>query len=88
MILKLNDAFDIDIYGEATYEIQIFNRCGTKVFEGNSDGYKNDGINWNGQSNNNGGSIIEGVYFYIFNYSFNKNESKKAIQGTVTLIRE
>jgi gliding motility-associated-like protein len=84
----INDAFDIDIYGEATYEIQIFNRWGTKVFEGNSDGYKNDGINWNGQSNNNGGSIIEGVYFYIFNYSFNKNESKKAIQGTVTLIRE
>lgn len=82
----INDAFDIDILGEAFYEIKIYNRWGNKVFEGHADGKGNDGINWNGKSDNDGWANSAGVYYYTFKYKFDLNESEKTLHGTITLI--
>jgi len=84
----VNDAFDIDIFGEFFYELNIFNRWGAKVFESIKDGKANDGINWNGKTDNDGGNNPAGEYFYLFKYKFSENESERTVHGTITLIRE
>ena len=84
---KINDAFDIEILGHTEYLIQIYNRWGGKVFEGTKDGIRHlDGNNWNGTVDNNGSVCADGVYYYVFEYSF--GAEKKAIKGSITLIRE
>jgi gliding motility-associated-like protein len=82
----INDAFDIDILGELFYEIKIYNRWGNKVFEGNADGKGNDGINWNGKTDNDGSPNSAGVYYYTFKYKFDLNENVKTLHGSITLI--
>jgi gliding motility-associated-like protein len=84
----INDAFDIDIFGEFEYNLKIFNRWGGKVFEGNKDGKGNDGINWNGKTDNDGSPNPEGVYYYTFKYKFNSTEPERTLHGSITLIRE
>jgi gliding motility-associated-like protein len=84
----INDAFDIEILGQTYYEIKIYNRWGNKVFEGNADGKGNDGINWNGKTDNDGNQNSEGVYFYVFKYKFNDKESEKTLHGSIALIRQ
>ena len=84
----INDAFDIEILGQTFYEIKIYNRWGNKVFEGNADGKGNDGINWNGKTDNDGNQNTDGVYFYLFKYKFNDKESEKTVHGSITLIRQ
>lgn len=84
----VNDAFDIEIVGYSEYELVIFNRWGTKVFEGSKDGFANDGINWNGKNFNTGEPNTNGVYYYSFKYKLNYDEVEKYVHGTITLIRE
>jgi len=84
----INDAFDIDILGELFYEIKIYNRWGNKVFESNADGKGNDGINWNGKTDNDGSPNSAGVYFYTFKYKFDLKENAKTLHGSITLINE
>lgn len=84
----VNDAFDIDILGELFYELKIYNRWGNKVFEGNADGKGNDGVNWNGKTDNDGAVNSAGVYFYTFKYKFDLNENEKTLHGTITLLNE
>lgn len=83
-----NDAFDIDIYGWEKYELYIYNRWGTLVFEGHTDGTGNDGINWNGKDKNTGSPCPEGVYYVIFRYRLFVPPSDEVYHGTVTLIRD
>jgi PKD repeat protein len=82
-----NDAFDIDIVGYTEYHLLIYNRWGTKVFEGLKDGYKNDGINWNGNDHQTGPPCADGTYYYIFTYKFYTESKSSTAHGTVTLIR-
>ncbi len=81
----INDAFDISIVGQSLYDLKIYNRWGGKVFEGTKDGKNNDGINWNGTTDNEGSENGEGVYYYIFKYKF--AEVEKSVHGSITLIR-
>ena len=83
----LNDSYDIDMENVDTYELSIFNRWGQKVYHSTKDGYRNDGINWNGRENSAGTKCPEGVYFYIFKYKFKCNDQKREASGTITLIR-
>jgi gliding motility-associated-like protein len=82
-----NDAFDIEIMGWDKYELYIYNRWGTLVFEGHTDGMGNDGINWNGNDKNTGDPCPEGVYYVIFKYRLFVPSSDEVYHGTVTLIR-
>lgn len=82
-----NDAFDIDIVGWTKYELLIYNRWGTPVFESTQDGVGNDGINWNGREYNTGAECSEGVYFYVFKYAMINERKDRTLHGTITLIR-
>jgi gliding motility-associated-like protein len=83
----LNDAFDIDIVGFTQYDLKIYNRWGSLVFESNTDGNGNDGNNWNGKIQNTGEDCAAGVYYYIFNYKLVTRQEIQSVNGTVTLIR-
>jgi gliding motility-associated-like protein len=83
-----NDAFDIDIVGETYYELKIYNRWGALVFEGDKDGIKNDGINWNGLNKNEGEPCPAGTYYFIFTYQLMTEGKPTTVHGTVTLIRD
>jgi gliding motility-associated-like protein len=83
-----NDAFDIDIEGWEKYELYIYNRWGTMVFEGFTDGLYNDGINWDGKDKNDGSECPEGTYFVIFKYKLITEPEEQTYHGTVTLIRD
>lgn len=85
---QANDAFDIEIEGWEKYEAYIYNRWGTLVFEGKTDGVKNDGINWNGKSHNNGSECADGVYYLVFRYKLLNEPDEKIYHGTITLIRD
>lgn len=82
-----NDAFDIDIMGYTSFELQIFNRWGREVFYSLKDGYGNDGINWNGKDKNEGEDCAAGVYYFILKYKLVTEQSSKTVHGTVTLVR-
>jgi gliding motility-associated-like protein len=77
-----NDFFDIKIQGEKLYDLVIYNRWGTKVFESTEAKY-----DWDGTNMNDGSDCPEGTYFYVFKYEL-LNGEKKTVNGTVTLIRE
>ena len=77
-----NDFFDIKIKGDKLYDLVIYNRWGTKVFESKSSDY-----DWNGTNMNDGSDCPEGTYFYVFKYEL-LNGKKETVNGTVTLIRE
>ncbi|MFN3446964.1 MAG: gliding motility-associated C-terminal domain-containing protein, partial [Bacteroidia bacterium] len=83
-----NDAFDIDIEGWEKYELYIYNRWGTMVFEGFTDGFYNDGINWDGKDKNDGSKCPEGTYFVVFKYKLITEPEEQTYHGTVTLIRD
>ncbi|HSP11817.1 MAG TPA: gliding motility-associated C-terminal domain-containing protein, partial [Salegentibacter sp.] len=77
-----NDYFEIDFSDECgfTYEVMIFNRWGSKIFE--SDNYQN---NWDGQSNNSATStnqLPSGTYYYILTI---RNSGFEPIQGYIYL---
>lgn len=82
----LNDAFDIDVVGGVYYHLQIVNRWGNKVYDSQTDGIGNDGINWNGNDHNTGPPCSPGVYFVVFHYQLRGRE-QHTYTGTVTLIR-
>lgn len=79
-----NDVFDIPIEGQNLYELVIYNRYGTKVFE--SDDANND---WNGKLFNTGPMAADGTYYYYLRYR-NKREDGKDPQelfGVIFLMR-
>lgn len=83
----VNDAFDIDIEGWTEYKITIYNRWGNEVYNGDKDGFGNDGNNWNGRRFNTGEECPSGVYYFIFSYKLTTEPEAKTVHGTVTLIR-
>jgi len=78
----LNNKFDIKIKGQTKYELFIYNRWGTKVFESTDAEY-----DWDGTNFNNGTDCPAGTYYYVFKYEM-LNGDKKSMNGTITLIRE
>jgi len=78
-----NDVFDIDIEGQDMYELVIYNRYGTKVFESNSS--LND---WNGRLFNTGAYAASGTYYYYLRYK-NKRTDKEPEElfGVVELLK-
>jgi len=81
----LNDAFDIEILGEESYLLNIFNRWGERVFTGTEDGTGNDGKNWDGTNIFTGQPCAKGVYYFVFNYKFRQQEAAE-VHGSVTLL--
>ncbi|MES2619126.1 MAG: PKD domain-containing protein [Bacteroidota bacterium] len=83
-----NDDYDVQLEGEDTYLLQIYNRWGVLVFEGNEDGNATNKKNWNGQLHNNGDDCPAGTYYYILKYTLKANPSEtKLVSGTILLIR-
>lgn len=82
---RINDAFDIDIRQEVEYHSRIYNRFGQLVYESETDGDGNDGINWNGYLPD-GSEAPAGVYYIIFRYRFYYRQ-EETYHGTITLIR-
>lgn len=77
-----NDKFDIKIKGETKYDLTIYNRWGTKVFESTDASY-----DWDGTNKNDGTACPQGTYFYVFKYEL-MNGEKKTLNGTITLIKD
>jgi len=83
-----NNRFDIDCFGELSYDLKIYNRWGELVFLSNIDGMGNTDINnWDGTKFNNGNECPSGEYYVVFYYQLNGYE-KMEYKGTATLIRE
>jgi gliding motility-associated-like protein len=72
----MNDRLEfVGIDNTQEYSIQIFNRWGTKIYEGT------DALaHWDGNGSN------EGTYFYILKYTDVCNKEEKLSKGTVTLL--
>lgn len=84
-----NNRFDIDIFVAGYYQLDIFNRWGEKVFEGNADGNGiNDPVNWDGLHYKTGELCPDGVYYVVFDYEILGEDKRKRYTGTVTLFRE
>lgn len=78
----LNDLFGPSIGVGCTldeYSFLLFNRWGELIFESHDILSK-----WNGKYNNS--NCSEGVYYYLFDYTF-KGDTKKSTQGFVSLFR-
>ncbi len=78
-----NDAFLGNGYydGLSNYDLHIWNRWGEKIFE-TSDPREG----WNGQYNNSGQLLPQGVYIYKVSYTGPRGESE-SVEGHVTLLR-
>jgi gliding motility-associated-like protein len=77
----MNDELKLETAG-VDYTLTIYDRWGSKVYTGNQ-----DDAPWNGQVNNSGEPVPEGVY--IFQMEVNKTVSGETFErsGTVTVIR-
>lgn len=85
---KMNDDYEVSIYGENTYYLRIYDRWGVLVYESKTDSEPGEGLNWNGHVFNNGNECPSGTYYYIFDYSFKMNPEKSyTVNGTISLIR-
>jgi gliding motility-associated-like protein len=77
-----NDVFDPHIKGETSYEMQIFNRWGEKVFTSTS-----SDVDWNGKVNNTGADCPAGTYYYVWKFTL-VGGVEKTLSGTVTVLRD
>ncbi|HSY77423.1 MAG TPA: gliding motility-associated C-terminal domain-containing protein, partial [Bacteroidia bacterium] len=75
-----NDVFHITAGGMQTYDLEIFNRWGQKVFETNS-----PNIDWSGKSMS-GIDESDGIYYYIIKATDYSNK-KYNLDGYLQLIR-
>ncbi|MFT5479572.1 MAG: gliding motility-associated-like protein, partial [Bacteroidia bacterium] len=82
----LNKTYIIDVEGQDSYEIVIYNRWGELVYKS-----EDATIGWDGTVMNKGSvKCPGGTYFYIINYKLKnrpENDNLEPISGTVTLIR-
>ncbi|MBL7814595.1 MAG: gliding motility-associated C-terminal domain-containing protein [Saprospiraceae bacterium] len=80
---SVNDVFKGTgfLYGLKSYRMTIWNRWGEKIFE-----TTNPQEGWNGQKNNIGQSVPEGIYLCEVEYITPKNE-KKRLNNFLTLYR-
>ncbi|MCX6352169.1 MAG: PKD domain-containing protein [Bacteroidetes bacterium] len=80
-----NDVFDPKVVGEKTYNIEIYNRWGEKVFAGDD-----KSKDWNGQVNNTGVECPSGTYYWIIHFDLigkTKGDKSGVKRGTVTIAR-
>ncbi len=84
-----NDWFQIEIEGEASHDMSIFNRWGELVFSSSSKTEVEENIVWNGKVHNVGANCPSGTYFYVLRYAtlIDPYAPLKA-EGTITLIRK
>lgn len=82
-----NNEYDIEIEGEKTYELLIYNRWGSLVYESHEDSEFGDGKNWDGINPKTGENYPAGVYFFIFKYELECGDESGETQGTITLLR-
>ncbi len=68
-------------YGIEQFEMRIFNRWGEEVFQTND-----PNVAWNGQKNNTGKDVQNGVYIYLVNILGSRNQ-KFEYKGFATLVR-
>ncbi|MBN1132846.1 MAG: gliding motility-associated C-terminal domain-containing protein [Bacteroidales bacterium] len=74
-----NDFFEVDTPGETVYDLIIFTRTGTKVFDARS-----PRIFWDGR-NASGNEVPEGIYYYVIRLS--GKAAAEGITGFVYLYR-
>ena len=90
---KYNPDFNIIIYGNLSYQLDIYNRWGQRVFHSDDKNNRWDGTNVTQGTNGQTTSTMypsyqypEGTYYYVFHYRFIGNKNEEA-DGAVTLIR-
>ena len=77
---NMNDVFLPEISGADDYEFIIFNRWGGEVFKTHD---ANEG--WNGQMNNSGERLPQGVYTWVINIR-DLNDEFHTRKGFLTLL--
>ncbi len=75
-----NDVFLVHCVGCTTFDIQIYNRWGVRVFQS-----KDASVSWNGRVDNKGPLLPSGTYVYSLKYALGSAEVK-TLNGTVTLL--
>jgi gliding motility-associated-like protein len=75
-----NDVFLVHCVGCTTFDIQIYNRWGVRVFQS-----KDASVSWNGRVDNTGPLLPSGTYVYSLKYALGSAEVK-TLNGTVTLL--
>jgi gliding motility-associated-like protein len=75
-----NDVFKIGPYNLRDFQIRVFSRWGTVIYEANEPGFEWDGKDLNGQD------VPEGVYVYVIRF-LDINGKTTEQTGTITLIR-
>lgn len=79
--LGINDTWKPVIIGQNSYDLQVYNRWGELIFSTND-----PNVGWNGQVNNTGAHVPEGVYVYILRTTNSYNDPIERM-GHITLIR-
>ncbi|MFM6953214.1 MAG: gliding motility-associated C-terminal domain-containing protein [Bacteroidota bacterium] len=75
-----NDVFLVPCQGCSSFDIQIYNRWGEKVFQS-----KDPAVSWNGRVNNKGPMLPSGTYVYMLRYALG-SAPVKSLNGTITLL--
>lgn len=78
---NLNEDFGIEADDYQLYDLRIFNRWGTEVFNSDTENKR-----WNGKVN--GQPAPEGVYYYVFKVKACGNGKLVERKGSVTLLRD
>jgi len=74
-----NDYFEVETPGDAIYDLIIFTRTGTKVYDSTS-----PRIFWDGR-NSGGNEVSEGIYYYIIKLT--GKPSSRGLSGFIYLYR-
>ncbi len=77
-----NDTWDFYIEQAKFFEVVVFNRWGTQVFESTS-----AQVSWDGKNQSNGDDCSEGVYYFIMNTVSFDNVNYQ-VTGYVTIVRQ
>jgi gliding motility-associated-like protein len=76
-----NNVFEIRANGFKSYQLEIYNRWGERVFQSD-----NSTVHWNGRINNTGKEVPDGTYYYLLKLTDTQGKATEH-NGFVSLVR-